>query len=326
MKKQRTLIVPRIDMNALKGDDAIAKCEAARQIDEVSRGHGFFYAANHGIDVENLVDTTRFMHQAVPDDEKFDLAITAYNAQNDRSRAGFYLSIEGKKAPESFCYLNPKFAQNHPLIADATPMHEINVWPLPRDGKDWQGFFESYYWQIFELSKILLSGYALALDQAEDFFEPFFRREDTLSAVSLIRYPYLKKYPTLKTANDGTLLSFGEHLDVSLLTVLYQTPVANLQVEFDGDYYDIPPNGEDYLVNCGTYMEHLTAGAYPARKHRVVFINEERLSLPFFVNLGHRDAPVLVRNDAADESTNCLNYGAYLANGLGDLIIKNGQT
>ncbi|MGJ4931581.1 2OG-Fe(II) oxygenase family protein [Bradyrhizobium sp. HKCCYLS2038] len=321
----RQLNVPRIDIGALRDGDPCEKLALARELDEICRGAGFFYVSGHGIDVRQLAEMTAIMHRTIPAQEKFDLAIKAYNPTNSRSRAGFYLAIEGKKAPESFCYLNPNFDADHPRIAAKAPMHEVNVWPRPRDGVDWRSFFESYYWQIFDLSQTILRGFALALGESEDFFARYFRREDTLSAVSLIRYPYLVNYPPLQTAPDGTVLSFGDHLDVSLITVLFQTPIPNLQVESAGGYLDVPVSGTDFLVNCGTYMAHLTNGLYPARRHRVVFINKERLSLPFFVNLGDDDAPTLDR-PGGPHTRHGLAYGHYLRHGLGDLIVKNGQT
>lgn len=322
----KPLHVPRIDISALHGNDPKAKKAVARQIDEACRGSGFFYASGHGIDVATLAEMTRSMHQCVPKQEKFDLAIKAYNPVNNRSRAGFYLSIEGKKAPESFCYLNPNFDASHPRISSNTPMHEENVWPEMHGQLNWREFFEEYYWQVFEFSQILLRGFALALGQEEAYFDRFFKRSDTLSAVSLIRYPYLTNYPPLPSGPDGTVLSFRDHLDVSLITVLYQTAVPNLQVETPDGFLDVPVSDQDYLVNCGTYMQHITNGLYPAKKHRVVFINEERLSLPFFVNLGWEDAPILDRSNEVVNEDNSLPYGQYLQHGLSDLIVKNGQT
>jgi isopenicillin-N synthase len=322
----KPLHVPRIDISALSIGSPPAKRAVAREIDEVCRGTGFFYACGHGIDVDRLAEMTAMMHRMVPPREKYDLAIKAYNPTNSRSRAGFYLAIEGKKAPESFCYLNPNFDVTHPRIVTNAPMHEVNVWPQACDGVDWRAFFENYYWQVFNFSQILLRGFAIALRESEDFFARYFTREDTLSAVSLIRYPYLANYPPLQTAEDGTVLSFGDHLDVSLITVLFQTPLPNLQVESADGYRDVPVSGTDFLINCGTYMEHLTNGLYPARRHRVVFINEERLSLPFFVNLGGDDAPMLNTPSGETQTQRGLAYGQYLQHGLSDLIVKNGQT
>jgi isopenicillin-N synthase len=322
----KLLHVPRIDISPLRDGGPAAKRSVAQKIDEICQGTGFFYASGHGIDVDQLVEITTKMHRLVPPQEKYDLAIKAYNPASRRSRAGFYLSIEGKKAPESFCYLNPSFSEAHPRIVAEAPMHEVNVWPQPVDRLDWRAFFERYYWEIFDLSQTLLRGFAIGLGQSEDFFARHFRREDTLSAVSLIRYPYLTKYPPLEAAEDGTVLSFGDHLDVSLITILFQTPVPNLQAESVSGYRDVPVSGEDFLVNCGTYMDHLTHGLYPARRHRVAFINEERLSLPFFAHFGRDVAPILSASGGEVQVQRGLTYGQYLQHGLGDLIVKNGQT
>lgn len=102
--------VPKIDVSPLFGDNMEEKMKAARAIDAASRDTGFFYAINHGIDVNRLSQKTKEFHMSITDEEKWDLAIRAYNKEHqDQIRAGYYLSIPGKKAVESFCYLNPNF-------------------------------------------------------------------------------------------------------------------------------------------------------------------------------------------------------------------------
>ncbi len=86
----------------------------------MSRSSEFFFAASHGIDVSSLEDVTSSFHRRMSDREKWDLAIHAYNPNNSRSRSGYYLAIEGKKAPESFCYLNPLLTKDHPNIIAST--------------------------------------------------------------------------------------------------------------------------------------------------------------------------------------------------------------
>jgi isopenicillin-N synthase len=146
--------------------------------------------------------------------------------------------------------------------------------------------------------------------------------------VSLIHYLYLEDYPPVKLGPDGTQLSFEDHKDVSIITVLFQSPVPNLQVETADGWLDVPTSADDFLINCGTYMEHLTNGYYPAPVHRVTWINAERLSLPFFVHASN-DAvlapfhPAGIRTGRPNEP---LRYGAYLQHGLRALIDKNGQT
>jgi isopenicillin-N synthase len=320
--------VPIIDVSPLSDGDRNAKMRIAREIDTACKGFGFFYAANHNIDHRALDEVTTEFHRTMTDSEKWHLAIHAYNPNNPRSRNGYYLAIKGKKAPESYCYLNPSFTEHHPMIVAKTPMHEVNIWPDEVLHPGLRAFYEEYYWSVFRLSSVLLRGFALALGKDEQFFESYFTAADTLSAVSLIRYPYLEDYPPVKMGADGTKLSFGHHKDVSLITVLYQTPVPNLQVETEAGYRDIPTSGDCFLVNCGTYMSHITNNYYPAPVHRVIFINAERLSIPFFGNLGHNSMiePFTPHDPQGISANEAVPYGQYLQKGLLRLIETNGQT
>lgn len=323
--------VPKIDVSPLFGDNIEEKMKVARAIDAASRDTGFFYAVNHGIDVNRLSQKTKEFHMSITDQEKWDLAIRAYNKEHqDQIRAGYYLPIPNKKAVESFCYLNPNFKPNHPRIQSKTPTHEVNVWPDETKHPGFREFAEQYYWDVFELSTALLRGYALALGKEEDFFTRHFKKDDTLASVVLIRYPFLDPYPpaAIKTAADGTKLSFEWHEDVSLLTVLYQSNVPNLQVETPQGYLDIEADDTAYLVNCGSYMAHITNNYYPAPIHRVKWVNKERQSLPFFVNLGFYETvqPWDPRNPDGETNKKPISYGQYLHHGLLDLINKNGQT
>lgn len=320
--------VPTIDLSPYLTGDAEGKCRVAREIDAASRASGFFYATGHGIDLATLESVTSGFHRAMSEAEKWDIAINAYNAANPRSRNGYYMAVAGKKANESYCYLNPSFTPEHRCIRNALPMHEVNVWPDPSRHGGLREFYERYYRDVFDFSAVLLRAFAVALGKPEDLFEGHFVADDTLSAVSLIRYPYLDDYPPVKVAMDGTKLSFEHHQDVSLITVLYQTPVPNLQVAVEGEFQDIRPCGDAFLVNCGTYMAHLTNDYYRAPVHRVKFVNAERLSIPFFANLSYESAPApFVPHAEPRESANrALPYGHYLQHGLRALIVANGQT
>jgi isopenicillin-N synthase len=320
--------VPTIDISPLYDAQSGAKLQAAQQINDACRRSGFFYAANHGIDLRALQQVTTEFHRSMTEAEKWNLAINAYNPNNPRSRNGYYMAIKAKKANESFCYLNPSFTDGHPMIAAKMPMHEVNIWPDEVSHPGLKAFYEDYFWNVFQLSSALLRGFALALGKDERFFEPYFTAGDTLSAVSLIRYPYLEDYPPVKTGADGTKLSFERHLDVSVITVLYQTPIPNLQVETAAGYRDIPTSDDCYLVNCGTYMAHITNNYFPAPAHRVAFINAERLSIPFFAHFGSDSViePFTPYNLRRPSSNETIPYGRYLEAGLRGLIVTNGQT
>lgn len=319
--------IPIIDVSFLKTDAYDLKSKVATQIHEVSRSHGFFYASGHGVDLDKFRSVTTKFHQVLTQDEKWRIAIKAYNNQNSHFRSGYYMSIPGQKAVESYCYLNPSFTPDHNAIKANLPLHEVNIWPnisIPR----LQKFYENHYWEMFDLAALLLKGYALALGQGENYFESYFKKNDTLSSVSLIRYPYLEKYPPVKKGLDGRELGFEDHLDVSLITILCQTSIDNLQVEYEGEWRDIPASKNHLLINAGTYMPYITHGYFHAPNHRVKHINAERLSLPYFVNLGN-DSTIIpfFPFGTKDRIENVpISYGAFLNQGLHDLIEKNGQT
>ncbi|KNG85435.1 isopenicillin N synthase [Aspergillus nomiae NRRL 13137] len=286
--------VPKIDVSPLFGDNMEEKMKVARAIDAASRDTGFFYAINHGIDVNRLSQKTKEFHMSITDEEKWDLAIRAYNKEHqDQIRAGYYLSIPGKKAVESFCYLNPNFKTDHPRIQSKTPTHEVNVWPD----------------ETKHPASATSPSSTTGMCKEEDFFSRHFKKDDALSSVVLIRYPFLDPYPpaAIKTAADGTKLSFEWHEDVSLITVLYQSNVQNLQVETPQGYLDIEADDAGYLINCGSYMAHITNNYYPAPIHRTV-------------------QPWDPRHPDGKTEKEPVSYGQYLQNGLVSLINKNGQT
>lgn len=97
-------LVPIIDISALFGNNVDEKLKVAGKIDSACRASGFFFASNHGVDIlDDLVKTTRKFHQNLSEEEKWDLAIVAYNKENTTQfRNGYYLPIEGKKAVESY--------------------------------------------------------------------------------------------------------------------------------------------------------------------------------------------------------------------------------
>lgn len=319
--------VPIIDVSLLASNNNSLKSTVANQIHEASKAHGFFYASKHGIDLDKFRAITTRFHQVLSDKEKWRIAIKAYNNQNSHFRNGYYMSIPGKKAVESYCYLNPSFTHNHKSIKANLPLHEVNIWPQTSIN-GLQEFYENHYWEMFDLAALLLRGYALALGKDENYFTPYFKRDDTLSSVSLIRYPYLEKYPPVKKGEDGIELGFEDHLDVSLITILCQSSIDNLQVKYKGEWRNIPTSEGHLLINAGTYMPYVTNGYFHAPNHRVKHINAERLSLPYFVNLGNNSTiePFFPFGVKSNTKNVAIPYGEFLKHGLYALIEKNGQT
>jgi len=323
--------VPTINIAPLFEKNLQDKLQVAKEIENACRDSGFFFISHHGLEnvLPELCNVTRKFHRNITEEEKLKLAIIAYNSENVKQiRNGYYLPIEGKKAVESYCYLNPNFTENHPKIQAQVPMHEVNVWPEESKHPGFREFNENFYIKMFHLSSVLLRGFSLAMGKNEEFFDNYFKLEDTLSSVRLIRYPYIENYPPVKIAADGTKVSFESHEDVSLITVLYQPEVANLQVETLNGYCDIPSSDNCFLVNAGGYMAHITNNYFKAPIHRVKFVNAERLSLPYFVMLGYDSTitPFTPHDPHAPPVKPPMSYGHYFSKGRHQLVITNGQT
>lgn len=324
--------VPTIDIGPLFTSNFEEKLKVAKEIKEICRfGCGFFYIKNHNISQETLdllVSKCQDLHKRMSDEEKYEIAIFAYNKVNiKQKRNGYYLPIKGKKAVESYDYLNPNFDSNHPMIIKGIPLHEVNVWPNEEKFSGLRQFLEEYYFKMFALAEAILSGLALAIGKEENFFKPYFTKEDTLSCQRLIRYPYLEEYPPRLIAEDGTELNFGSHVDVSLISIGYLPFCDPIQVEFNGKYYDIPGSDDPLLVNIGGFFELLTKGYFKSPVHRVKWFNIERLSLPFFVNLSYNsEIKPFWPEDFEETNEPSLKYGEYLENGINNLIKTNGQT
>ena len=68
------------------------------------------------------------------------------------------------------------------------------------------------------------------------------------------------------------------------MTILYQDKKGGLQVQnrHSLQWYDVPHDPNAFVINTGLALEYLTNGRMKATNHRVLFNQEERISIPFF--------------------------------------------
>nr|Q53932.1 RecName: Full=Isopenicillin N synthase; Short=IPNS [Streptantibioticus cattleyicolor]BAA11234.1 isopenicillin N synthetase [Streptantibioticus cattleyicolor] len=310
--------VPTIDISPqLFGTDPTPRRTSRGRSTRPARGSGFFYASHHGIDVRRL-QTWSNESTTMTDQRSTTWRSTRYNENNSHVRNGYYMARPGRETVESWCYLNPSFGEDHPMMKAGTPMHEVNVWPDEERHPDFGSFGEQYHREV-SASRRCCCGASRWRRQAGESSSNEVTEEDTLSAVSMIRYPYLDPYPeaAIKTGPDGTRLSFEDHLDVSMITVLSKTEVQNLQVETVDGWQSLPTSGENFLINCGTYLGYLTNDYFPAPNHRVKYVNAERLSLPFFLHAGQNSVMKPFTRRTGDRKLNpAVTYGEYLQEGF----------
>ena len=104
--------------------------------------------------------------------------------------------------------------------------------------------------------------------------------EDPQTHLKVVRYPGV---PDDAPSRQGV----GKHKDAGVLTLLWIEPGAGgLQVEYEGEWHDVPPVEGALIVNIGELLEWATDGYLRATVHRVIAPAEgtERISVPLFFN------------------------------------------
>lgn len=115
---------------------------------------------------------------------------------------------------------------------------------------------------------------------------------DNASTIRSIHYPPIRS----EDVRPG-IIRCGEHSDYGTITLLFQDSMGGLEVKnVEGKWVSADPIPGCILINVGDLLENLTAGQYPATRHRVKIPQEElrrrslRQSIAFFV---HPDDHVL---------------------------------
>ena len=260
--------VPVIDIKKINSESN--KIEIAKELYKASTDLGFIYIKNHDIS-ENLINDLR------KDGLNFFRSSTDYKSKvlitkKHRGWLGFGGAIMGDKAKpdlkESFIW---GYQYDDGSLPDDHQLRGVNKWPkfLP----SLQQNAMSYFHQINELAKNLLTCFAMGLNLKENFF--IRNCNAPLSRASLVYYPDQPK--------EMGEMQFGvsEHTDFGLLTILCQDSVGGLQIKgLDGQWFHAPPIDGTLIVNVADLLSRWTGGIYKSTPHRVVNSSgKERLSI-----------------------------------------------
>ena len=130
----------------------------------------------------------------------------------------------------------------------------------------------AYYDAAFAAGRALMRGFAMALGEPPDFFEPYLRKPP--SQLRLIHYPF---NPDAEGA-----MGIGSHTDYECVTLLRSTAPGLEVLNSAGQWIDAPPVAGALIINIGDMMEIWTNGEFVATSHRVRPVKEERYSFPLF--------------------------------------------
>ena len=279
----RNNYIPNIDISSLVSSDFSDNDyqNVAKEIKKASEEVGFFTVTGHGISnekIEQILSTCRhFFHS--PDEEKIKIAPKKWNANTDTVYRGYFpSSVNGK---EGLDIGDPR------LTLDMKDLLSKEKFEVNHDmsylNPNWQSIIDDYYNSVFDLGlklfKSIISVYSNNLNLADQAFI----RPKTLSTLRFNFYPKQDK-PVEVSAQDGVALGCETHVDSGIMTILYQDKKGGLQVQnrHTLEWHDVPHDPNAYVVNTGLALEYLTNGKMKATNHRVLFNQEERISIPFF--------------------------------------------
>lgn len=243
--------------------------ETVAQIRAACSEWGFFYVTGHGVDPALMAQfyAQKAAFFALPPAVKARVRRSATNSK------GWYddeLTKNKRDWKEGF----DMGAQDGSL--DGVGLDGFNQWPDAEfDLPDFEPTCRAYFDETRRVAEVLARAMAVGLGMPADFFAGEFAAHTS--------YLRLNYYPVCPDPDNHRCIS--PHTDAGALTVLTQSDVQALQVERDGEWYDVPPLAGSFVINTGDVMQVWSNGLYIAPVHRVIAQRErERYSSPFFYN------------------------------------------
>lgn len=280
----RAAAIPRIDVSALVAGrvDSGEADEVRARLRAACADIGFMTVVGHGVPRELIAAATdagrRFF--SLPHEAKLHAAPRRWNPESPNVYRGYFpASAAGKEGLDI----------GEPRLEDASllsrPYHERNrVMDALGDrlGESWWASISDYFSALSDLATLLLGGLVCALGGDARRVDRAFARPTSLSTLRFNFYPD-RDEPVARAPSDGAGLCCEEHVDSGLFTLLHQDDRGGLQVKgADGQWRDIPPDPDAFVVNTGLALQRMTRRTLVATRHRVLHGRGPRLSIPFF--------------------------------------------
>ena len=275
--------IPNIDLSEIISNDLNSDTakQIAKSIKEASEDIGFFTVTNHGIPIskiENLLKTCKKFFY-LPEEDKLKIAPKKWNPNTNTVYRGYFpSSVNGKEGLDI----------GDPLLKqDMTDLLKKEKFEINHDmtflDPSWQATINNYFDDLHNLGMIIFKTIISSFSSNLSIADQAFQRPKTLSTLRFNYYPKQDK-PVEVSSQDGVALGCETHVDSGIMTILYQDKKGGLQVQNRRslEWHDVPHNPSAFVINTGLALEYLTNGRMKATNHRVLFNQEERISIPFF--------------------------------------------
>jgi deacetoxycephalosporin-C synthase/deacetoxycephalosporin-C hydroxylase len=216
---------------------------------------GLFYLTEYGISEEDhrlATDVAMDVFERSTQEEK-----QALTTKNGTIRRGF----SGLEAESTALVTNNGEYSDYSMCFSMGISH--NLFPSPRFEAVWTDYFNRLYCVAQETSRAVLNSTGTYEGGS---------MEELLDCDPVLRLRYFPEVPEHRVA-ERVPLRMAPHYDLSIVTLIHQTPCANgfvsLQAKIAGELVDLPVVPDAVLVMCGAVATVVTQGAVPATEHHV---------------------------------------------------------
>lgn len=284
--------VPVIDISGWQTGSPEERADLAQSVDAACKEWGFLLVGGHGIDPALIERMFEVSYEFFDQSEE----AKAKSASAGRKGGRGYFSVGMKslartagdtEAPgdQKETFLTGAEAVNGDPFYDgpgADRLYAPNPWPA--SPKDMEQVWQQYRASCRGVADTLMSIFATALGMSPDWFES---RSDKPVSTLVAHH-----YPAQTTPPEPGSLRAGAHTDFGTLTLLMtEDRPGGLQVMgLDGEWYDVQPLPNTFIVNIGDLMQRWTNDIWRSTLHRVVNppadagSDARRLSIVFFNN------------------------------------------
>jgi isopenicillin N synthase-like dioxygenase len=305
-----SVVVPIIDLSPFLAENATRedKLKVAAEINKAALEVGFLTIVGHQIPsevIDNAWKSTK---------EFFDLPLdvkTPYTRPQEEYPFGYNAmgtevlstgkAAEGGADVDEAIFAPPDIKEMFSL-GPKDPKAGFPERIFPAKPQDFQKHWEVYYDSVNNLAGHILTGFAMAMELPDDFFEQYV--DHHASALRAINYPAI-------ASRDAVLpgqCRASAHTDYGTITIL-RTDGPGLQVSKDLDppvWHDVPHIENGFIINLGDLMRRWTNDRWLSTLHRVIvpaadvapsentnerLVCRRRQSMAFFHNI-NRDAVV----------------------------------
>ncbi|RNE48550.1 isopenicillin N synthase family dioxygenase [Corynebacterium alimapuense] len=253
------------------------RAEEIAKLRQVTHEIGFFYLADHGVSRQLQEEMFVTAHEffALPQEAKEEIS----NLNNPHYRGYSELGDERTQGKTDWRE-QIDYGADRPALTEGLDTHPWRVLegpnPWPSAIPQMKELIDSWLAQLSDIGLDLLRAWAESLDQAPDYFDEIFTHPHPMMK--------LAHYPAPEAGGPGQ--GVGAHHDAGVLTLLLpEEGSSGLQVRHEGEWIDVEPIADHFVVNIGELLEAATDGYLVSTAHRVLpsAPGTSRYSIPFFL-------------------------------------------